>query len=57
MQYSTPISAFCNAVLTYMGVREPSYPLTLMGYPVINFAIMMLIVIGRSGLSQGGYMG
>ena len=41
-----------------MGVREPFSSLThYVGHPVINFAIMMLIVVGGLGFHMGGYMG
>ena len=44
------ISAFCNAGFDLMGVREPFSSLThYVGHPVINFAIMMLIVVGGLG--------
>ena len=51
------ISAFCNAGFDLMGVREPFSSLThYVGHPVINFAIMMLIVVGGLGFLTGGYM-
>ena len=44
------ISAFCNAGIDLMGIREPYSSLTsYVGNPVINFVIMCLIIVGGIG--------
>lgn len=44
------VSAFCNAGIDLMGAREPFSSLTsYVGNPVINIAVMLLIVIGGIG--------
>lgn len=44
------ISAFCNAGIDLMGIREPYSSLTsYVGNPVINLTIMTLIVVGGIG--------
>ena len=44
------VSAFCNAGIDLMGVREPFSSLTSYAAdPVINVAIMLLIVVGGIG--------
>ena len=44
------ISAFCNAGFDLMGVREPYSSLTYFSaHPIINLAVMALIVIGGIG--------
>ena len=44
------ISAFCNAGIDLMGIREPYSSLTsYVGNPVINLTVMALIVVGGIG--------
>lgn len=50
------ISAFCNAGFDLIGVKAPFSSLTpYAAQPVVNCAIMALIVTGGIGFSHGGY--